>query len=111
MKKKNNWDKKTIERLNSKNLTVEDDIYKIVFAMGIPERIIWDNDFDILIYKDNTALILRNDNYLSIMECSRCTTKLDPREQVSKSIDRTKEYYFKGDDEVLGILRLTRPTY
>ncbi len=111
MKKKNSWDKKTIERLNAKNLILEDDIYKIVFAMGIPERIIWDNDFDILIYKNNTALILRNERYFSIMECNSCAIKLDPREQVYKSVDPTRSYYLKSDDDVLSVLKLTRPTY
>lgn len=111
MNKKKSWDDATIERLTQKKLLGGDDTYKIVFAMGPPERIIWDNDFEILIYNNDSALLLKDSKYASMSECKGCVKKMDTTEKINKSLDINQEYFTKSNDEVLSDLKLTRPAY
>jgi hypothetical protein len=107
--KKKKWDEATIERLQSKKVLRGDDIYQIVFSLGIPDRIIWDNDFDILIYKDNTAITLEDSRYKCVNECQECSKRMSTIDKQDKKIDQIEDVLTFSDDEVLKILKLTRP--
>lgn len=100
----NQWDQPTLTRLKSKKLIKGDDIYKIVYAIGLPERIMWDNDFDILLYVDDTAILLNDHKYSYLMACKDCNGW--PTHLV-----RSENSFYKSSDKVLQILNLTRPIY
>lgn len=111
MNKKKEWDGITIERLKSKFIVRGDDIYKIVFALGIPDRLLWDNDFDILIYNDDTAIIIENDKCEYSANCHDCTKYLSTEEKNKKLINTTDDVFAISDNEMLKILKQTRPEY
>jgi hypothetical protein len=102
--KKKEWDESTTNRLASKNLSKGDDIYKIVFALGVPYRIMWDNDFDILMYENDTAVLLKNNLFDYSTTCKGCTSW-------SMNMFQSEHSLFKGSDKLLEVLHLTRPNY
>jgi len=111
MNKKRGWDKVTVERLQSKKVIIGDDIYQIIFSLGVPVRILWDNDFDILFYKDDTAIILEDSKLKCVNACQECTKKMSSTEKEDRGIKVLEDVFTRSDDEVLKILKLTRPDF
>jgi hypothetical protein len=109
--KKKEWDKETIERPKAKIVVEGDDIYKIVFALQTPKRILWDNDFDILIYNDTTSLSLEHGKLNNMMTCFTCLNKLSEDDKRIMGINEKGDVYRLGDDEVLKTMKLSRPDY
>lgn len=111
MNKRNKWDQTTIERLETKQIIKEDDIYKIVFAVGMPQRILWDNDFDILMYSNGNAILLDNNKYKYSVECKECIKKIEYIDGINKKNEGSEDEYTKSLDSILKTLSLTRPEY
>ena len=101
--KRKTWDEATIERLKSKKLIDGDDIYKIIFSVGVPQRLLWDNDFEILIYNNNVAIRILDGKFNTENKCSECTN--------IALVRSGKIYYDINNDEVLKIMNLNRPSY
>ncbi|MCD6336893.1 MAG: hypothetical protein J7M01_01510 [Candidatus Marinimicrobia bacterium] len=99
-KRKQNWDASTLNRLSHKELIVGDDIFQVVNALGVPDRIIYDNDFEILIYKSNFAIIFENNVFLKKQTCIGC----------SKSFDHTTEDGM-SENNIIQTRGLSRPKY
>lgn len=59
------WDQETRDRLQRKELVPGDSIFMIDAAHGPIDRLIWDNDFEILLYEPNLAISIENDAYAS----------------------------------------------
>jgi hypothetical protein len=70
--KLNQWNESDINRLKLKSVEVGDDVFKIIYALSPPKRLIWDNDFEILIYQDN-ALKITDGKIAEIKECGGCS--------------------------------------
>ena len=111
MRYKEKWDEPTIKRLKSNQIVRGDDLYKTIYALGSPERIIWDNDFDILIYKNDVAVLIDNDKYKEKMDCNKCTIKMNYEEKRRNSLDPNADIYVMNDDQVLTLLKQIRPEY
>jgi hypothetical protein len=102
--KQKGWDDPTLKRLRAKILSPGDDAYKIIFALGMPPVIIWDNDFDILLYDDGSAVLLKDNKFNSSMSCTKCTEY--PLTNGVKGDNR-----YKSSDKILKILNLKRDAY
>jgi hypothetical protein len=66
------WDQESIDRLYKKKLKAEDDIFKVIYALGPPKRVVWNNYFEILLYKPDLAIIMDKGFYKSTSRCSKC---------------------------------------
>lgn len=101
------WDKHTIARLNAKEIVKGDDVFKIVYALTPPKRLIWDNDFEILLYESVPNAILMNGGVVAeIKECNGCWKQ---EEQSDTNTPWIK--IGMNENDVLSELKLLRPTY
>jgi hypothetical protein len=88
-----NWDQILLGRLSHKEIEIGDDVFKIVYAFTPPERLIWDNDFEILLYQDPPiAVIMKNGLAKEILPYGYNKTSF-------------------SDDDIISELGLTRPKY
>ena len=106
LKNKDMWADDIIQRLSRHEIIEGDDIFKIVFAFGPPDSIIWDNDFEVLFYKSNKALIMNNGQLSKIKDCKGCAPIIDSH------LDKSNNY-IDGYTiiEALQKLNLERPQY
>ena len=99
--KEKEWSAADIDRLDRGELLKQDDVFKVVYAAGPPKRIIWDNEFEILVYESDRALIFENGVYGYGKECEDCWDEYKMN---------TNEGGLTGPD-VLYKLELSRPSY
>ena len=66
------WPDGTVERLKNKQILPGDDVFKIVYSLGPPERIIWDNDFKLLIYKNGLVCKIHDGVLTATKTCEHC---------------------------------------
>lgn len=92
-KRKNKWREETLKRLETGNLAEGDNIFKVVYARGVPGKILWDNDFEILLYKQDKALVFMEGVFNKERECLHCIRN------------------GMGSTAILHTLKLTRPKY
>lgn len=111
LNKKKKWDDGTVNRLIAKNVLKGDNIYQVVFSLGIPERILWDNDFDILIYGNDIAISIDNVVVNKIYACKGCCKKMSLTDKQNRNLDINADIFVISEDEVLRILNLSRPEY
>jgi|GEM_PF-4589342 len=97
------WPLETKERLFRGQIEKGDDVFQVVWALGPPERIIWDNDSEVLAYKrGQQALIMDSSKVQETKQCKGCWE--DYRiDEITGVIIGIKDY------EVLRELGLTRP--
>ena len=100
LRKKQTWEPAMVLRLEQGELLPGDDIYKSVFGRGTPFRVIWDNDFELLIYKSGKALIFNDGVFSREKYCSGCSATYDQRAREGMT-----------EDDVIAALGLQRPTY
>jgi hypothetical protein len=123
-KKAATWGDETNERLREGLLARGDDIFKVVVGRGVPVRIIWDNDFEILLFRGNYAAIFQDSGYSEQKRCTGCATKQFEKQSggliiypggiegiTSKKVDGQGSVYVMKKNDVLRALRLTRRTY
>jgi len=70
--KKPTWPGEKTRRLNGKKIKPGDTPFEIFYALGPPDRMIWDNDFEILLYKSDLALIMETGILKEIKPCIDC---------------------------------------
>ncbi|RLJ20652.1 hypothetical protein DJ031_05185 [bacterium endosymbiont of Escarpia laminata] len=99
-RRKEHWEHSTLTRLSNKQLRKSDNVFKIIYSLGVPGRVVWDNDFEILAYKPDIAIILSNGLYQSKKVCPGCFERYN--------ITTEDGMYDKGVIDVLG---LKRPEY
>ncbi len=92
------WDKQELQRLQDNYPLPGDNIHKVVFSLGPPTRIIWDNDFEILIFKDDTAAIFENGVFSRRVDCKDCSRKNTKGQTPQIGF---KELEFELDDEAI----------
>tara|TARA_Y100000780_G_scaffold84483_1_gene76409 strand:- start:1033 stop:1590 length:558 start_codon:yes stop_codon:yes gene_type:complete len=71
-RRKGNWSDQDIERLNQKRLKKGDTIFKVIDSWGVPTRVIWDNDFEILTFRNNVAVVFIDGVYAYQRKCKGC---------------------------------------
>lgn len=99
-KRKSKWNETILKRLEGNNLVEGDNIFKVVYARGVPDRLIWDNDFELLIYESGEALIFKNGVFHKESKCLGCSKEYD--EMIEEGMD---------ENDVLRTLGLARPEY
>jgi len=106
-RKKPTWSAEKTQRLESGSVLSDDTPFEIFYAKGAPNRIIWDNDFEILIYKPDTAIMLKAGKLKEIKDCPGCW------EAPTNTDDDADEFSKSGMHEwdILAALDLKRPTY
>ncbi len=72
LKRKQQWDKTTVQRLDKNKTQPGDNHFKAIYALGPPRRIIWNNDHEILIYEPDKALIMDHGVLKEIRSCKGC---------------------------------------
>lgn len=100
LRRKDGWDPQTVSRLERGEIRRGDDIFKTVVGRGVPTRVIWDNDFELLLYESGEALVFTEGVVSRITTCMGCAVPYD-----SVSNDGMSE------NEVAKILGLQRPKY
>lgn len=100
LRKRQLWDAATVSRLENGELVAGDDVFKTIFSFGPPERVVWDNDFEILTYASGKALIFESGLLARTAPCPGCGVRYN-----SASREGTT------DAEVVATLGLKRPTY
>lgn len=109
--KKKDWDGDIIKRLEDGRLSEGDDIFKLIYALGVQDRLIWDNDFEILIF-GNKAIVLKKSAYGKTIDCDKCSVLLSSSELLDRKIEPSQQkHYILSDDSVIKILSLVRPAY
>lgn len=111
LKKKEAWDNDTLKRLDDKKVVSGDDVFKVIYAIGVPERIIWDNDFEILIYNDDKCILIQNNKCSSILACKGCVKKMSAEEIRARHLPPNGDSYTISNAEILTLLRQKRPIY
>ena len=109
-----NWDQLTRERLSHNKIEIGDDVFKIVYALTPPGRLIWDNDFEILLYRDPPIAVIMNDGLAKeIRPCEHCWQQVDAYEATNEGRGSPYGHYGTSftDDELISELGLTRPKY
>lgn len=102
LKRKTIWSPEVLARLERKEASRGDDIFKITYALGAPARVLYDNDFEILLYKDGSAIILNDGTYRLRTTCLNCWVRPVRSGQLNDGIP---------DNEVITRLGLVRQTY
>ena len=102
LNKKNSWSNDVIDRLTQHKVIKGDDVFKVIYAIGPFEAMIWDNDFEILLYASGKALIMDHGNLMEVKDCEGCANI-----KFSKSFSNTGY----SDEDVLEKLKLVRPKY
>lgn len=123
-KKAATWGYATNERLREGLLARGDDIFKVVVGRGVPVRIIWDNDFEILLFRGNYAAIFQDSGYSEQKRCTGCATKQFEKQPggliiypggiegiTGKNVGSQGSVYVMKKNDVLRALGLTRRTY
>lgn len=112
MKREKTWDIKTVERLRLKKLESGDDIYKIIYSEGIPQRLIWNNDFDILAYDNGDTISLKENTCFIKAECKECLKKVTDYNINTNGVSRNGAARYEiSDDNVAKIFGITRSEY
>jgi hypothetical protein len=93
------WDNKLKKRLGLKILNEEDNIFKIVKVLGIPERVIWNNEHEVLLYKPNKAILLKDGFYAGEELCKMCYKPF-----IVEDVFRDLVETGMSDDEVIVLL-------
>ncbi len=106
LNKKSMWTDDVLQRLSRHEIKEDDDIYIIIFALGPPQGVIWDNDFEILLYKPDKAIIMNSGKFSKMKICNGCWKLID------NHLNEQTEW-IDGDtsSEVLQELNLERPRY
>lgn len=47
-RRRQKWDEPTVRRLDAKTLAIGDDVFKTIYARGVPSRVVSTNDFELL---------------------------------------------------------------
>jgi hypothetical protein len=106
-KKLPNWDQIIRERLSHNKIEIGDDVFKIVYALAPPVHLIWDNDFEILLYQDPPIAVIMNDGLAKeIKPCEHCWQQVNTYEATNEGSGTSF-----SDDELISTLGLTRPKY
>ena len=100
LRRKEAWDPATVSRLEHGDVRPGDDIFKTVVGRGVPPRVIWDNDFEVLLYKSDEALIFDGGVLARIAACPGCASTYDRASQEGLS-----------EADVVKTLGLQRPKY
>lgn len=90
------WSESTIRRLKEKKVNTTDNIFKIIYSLGVPSRAVWNNNHEILIYNSDKSVLLKNDRFYSYAQCKGCeryndVTKLGLTDD--EVIDKLKNKY------------------
>ena len=100
LRRRQDWDSTTVSRLGKKQVQKGDDIFKVIFALGVPGRVVWDNDFEILAYRIDSAIVFSNGVFDHTVKCSGCFMRYDQNTREGMS-----------EQDVINTLDLKRPKY
>jgi hypothetical protein len=100
LRRKETWDSVTLARLELGDVRPGDDLFKIIVGRGVPPRVIWDNDFELLLYNSGNAMVFEDGVLARIAVCPGCATTYD---------NSSREGML--EDDVVNALSLQRPKY
>lgn len=72
LQKKETWDSTTIERLQNKDIQPGDDVYKVIWALDAPDRVLFTNFSEALLYNNDTAIVMNGSHYKEKKPCKDC---------------------------------------
>lgn len=72
LNKRKSWPPEIRSRLDKGDVLYNDDVFQLVYAMGPPSRVIWDNDIEVLLYAEGAAFIIGDSKIKSIKKCPGC---------------------------------------
>jgi hypothetical protein len=93
LKRKQGWDIGTQSRLDQGVIKEGDSVYQLIYSLGPPSRIIWDNDFEILLFPKNKAVILNAHEVIEVENCDKCWLGATGEEEIIKKLDLVRPKY------------------
>ncbi|MDH4100921.1 MAG: hypothetical protein OEV28_10155, partial [Nitrospirota bacterium] len=66
------WDVATTARLVNGKIQPGDDIFQVIKALGPPNRVVWTNQYEILLYYNDTAVVMNSSHYRETLPCKNC---------------------------------------
>jgi len=99
------WSEAVVRRLQEGRIEPGDDPFMVVFARGVPGRVVSTNDFELLLYKPDVALRFKDGVFLEQRVCGGCARRPDP--------STSWRYYDDAlsDPEIVKAAGLTPPKY
>jgi hypothetical protein len=101
------WPPATIDRLQKKSFESGDDLFKIIYALGAPNRIVWNNSHEVLLYKEGTAYLISGGRLANKTLCVDCCEEMSDEEKASRGFLPSMPGYTLSDNQVLVRLSLT----
>jgi len=106
-RKKPTWSAEKIRRLERHQFVPGDTPFEIFYGLGPPERLMWDNDFEILLYETDVALIMESGRLKKNKICTNCWEFILDHDDETPVEDQMKLH----DNQILATLGLSRPDY
>lgn len=72
LQREKTWDAATVARLSNGQIQPGDDIFQVIKAMGPPNRVVWTNQYEILLYNNDTAIVMNDSHYRETLPCKNC---------------------------------------
>ena len=98
------WDAATVERLGRGKVESGDDLFKVVFALGAPDRVIWNNKYEILLYKEGDSYLVAGGEVADVNRCGECCNELPPHEKFANNPPAGLKEFSLSDREVIAKL-------
>jgi hypothetical protein len=101
LQRRNEWPSEIVARLERGETAIGDDVFHVVYAMGPPARVVWNNDAEALLYPNNAAFVMNSSVVIRKESCVDCSARL-----------RGKSGMWKlNEKRVLGSLSIQLPAY
>lgn len=101
LNKKKQWSPSIIERLDRGEVEAGDDLFKITYALGAPERVVWKNTHEILAYKKGPTFLIKEGRLAKVASCKDCCDEISDDEKLRASIPSVVMGYVMTDNEVI----------
>ncbi len=93
LKRKPGWGIETQRRLDRGEIKDGDSVFQLIYSLGPPSRIIWDNDFEIILYPENRAVIMNQHKIIEIENCENCWLGTTDEEEIINKLGLIRPKY------------------
>lgn len=100
------WPLEISKRLSNKEIAKEDDVFRIVYALGSPQRVVWNNNFEILLYQNGLSYLMEKEVLKETKVCEKCCEELTENEKLA--YENAGTTYRHSDEWVLKKLNLLK---
>lgn len=101
LQRRNEWPPELIVRLERGDTAIGDDVFRVVYALGPPARVVWNNDAEVLLYANDVALVLNSSMVVRKESCVECSARLHGKTGIWKL----------NEKRVLSSLAIQPPAY